>query len=156
MRATITTTPGKLYPYKPICPCGQAFRGYAAEHAAQLVADEHRCGDVVAAMSARIGETVKMRTGSLTKVSGSWSAEAGQHAEKVADPYVDIAAWRAAMGPHEAVLLSSDGRTVNRLAWCACGLAATVNPVRYERWTLGGLEAHGWACASCRSVVQAG
>lgn len=156
MSATVTVETGKLYSYRPTCPCGQRFRAYAAEHAAQLVADDHRCGDVQAAMGAKIGEPVKMRTGELVKAAGSWSAETGKRAELVADPAVDPQAWRVAMGPHEEVLLTADGRTVNRAAWCTCGPAATVNPVRYERWTLQGREAHGWACTSCRAVVQAG
>lgn len=154
--ATVTRTPGQLYPYRPVCPCGQRFRSYAAEHAAKLVANDHRCGDVQAAMNAKIGEPVKMRTGELIKAAGAWSAETGKRAELVADPAVDLTAWRAAMGSHEEVLLTSDGRTVRREAWCACGPAASGNPVRYERWTLQGRQAHGWACTSCRAVVQAG
>lgn len=154
--ATVTETSGQLYPYRPVCPCGQRFRAYAAEHAAQLVADDHRCGDVQAAMNAKIGEPVEMRTGELIKAAGAWSAETGKRAELVADPAVDLAAWRAALGPHEEALLTSDGRTVRREAWCACGPAASGNPVRYERWTLQGRQAHGWACTSCRAVAQAG
>jgi len=30
------------YPYRPVCSCGQQFRGYAARHAAETVADAHR------------------------------------------------------------------------------------------------------------------
>ncbi len=29
------------YPYRPVCSCGQAFRGYVAEHAARQVAEAH-------------------------------------------------------------------------------------------------------------------
>lgn len=29
------------YPFRPVCTCGQEFRGYVAEHAAQIVIDNH-------------------------------------------------------------------------------------------------------------------
>ena len=32
---------GGRYPHRPACSCGQAFRGYVAAHAAQIVADAH-------------------------------------------------------------------------------------------------------------------
>lgn len=32
------------YPHKPVCTCGQRFRGYAARHAAEQIAEAHRQG----------------------------------------------------------------------------------------------------------------
>lgn len=29
------------YPFRAVCPCGWQSRGYAAEHAAQVMADDH-------------------------------------------------------------------------------------------------------------------
>jgi hypothetical protein len=37
---SVATVRGR-YPYRPACSCGQEFRGYAAQHAAQDVADAH-------------------------------------------------------------------------------------------------------------------
>jgi hypothetical protein len=156
MATTIITTPSARYPYTPSCDCGHQFRGYAAMHAAQLIAEAHRCIDGPAVMAVPIGARIDLPGGALIKASGNWSAETGQRAEAVADPAVDMAAWRAAMGPHESALLSTDGRTVNRHKWCECGPAATVNPVRYQRWSMDGFIAEAYACTSCRCVVQVG
>lgn len=38
--ASVVVTRGR-YPYLPTCMCGQEFRGYAAQHAAQTIADAH-------------------------------------------------------------------------------------------------------------------
>lgn len=38
--ATVDFVSGR-YPYVPRCTCGAPFRGYVAEHAAQLLADAH-------------------------------------------------------------------------------------------------------------------
>lgn len=35
---------GARYPFTPQCTCNAAFRGYANESAAQIVADDHTCG----------------------------------------------------------------------------------------------------------------
>lgn len=43
MAATVVHTPGARYPFKPQCECGAPFRGYAAEHAAQTIAADHKC-----------------------------------------------------------------------------------------------------------------
>ena len=32
---------GGRYPFRPVCSCGDAFRGYVAEHAAQTVLEAH-------------------------------------------------------------------------------------------------------------------
>lgn len=37
---SVAATPGR-YPYRPVCTCGEQFRGYVARHAAQAVADAH-------------------------------------------------------------------------------------------------------------------
>lgn len=35
--------PGTLYPFKPQCACGQAFRGYLTRTAALIVREAHQC-----------------------------------------------------------------------------------------------------------------
>lgn len=37
---SVETIPGR-YPYRPVCSCGQSFRGYVAHHAARDMADAH-------------------------------------------------------------------------------------------------------------------
>ena len=37
---SVETVPSR-YPYRPACSCGQPFRGYVAQHAAQDMADAH-------------------------------------------------------------------------------------------------------------------
>lgn len=34
------------YEFRPVCSCGQEFRGYAAEHAAQIMVDAHLDGEI--------------------------------------------------------------------------------------------------------------
>lgn len=41
---TVSEAPGR-YPFRPVCSCGQGFRGYVSEHAAQTIADAHARGD---------------------------------------------------------------------------------------------------------------
>lgn len=37
---SVVTVTGR-YPYRPTCTCGHQFRGYAAKHAALVVANDH-------------------------------------------------------------------------------------------------------------------
>lgn len=155
MTATVVTVAGARYPYLPTCPCGEQFRGYAAAHAATIVADAHECRtNTAAVLGAANCSVVPLPDGPLVKVWGSWSAETARRAEGI-DPSVDRAAWRAAMGSHEEATLTADGRMVDRSRWCRCE-GETPTPVRYEFWTTRGREAHGWACASCRGITQTG
>lgn len=156
MNATIITVPGARYPHQPICACGEHFRGYVTEHAAQLVADAHRCRDNVRdVLAARTNAVVKLVDGPLIKAWGSWSKERAAQAEAI-DPAEDFEAWRSAMGTHEECTLTADGRMVDRGRWCSCGSSGEAEPVRYEFWTAAGRKAHGWACFSCRGVTQTG
>lgn len=156
MTATIITTPGTRYPHRPSCACGESFRGYVTEHAAQLVADAHKCRDAVRdVLAARTGAVVELPDGQLVKAWGSWSKERAELADAI-DPAEDFEAWRAAMGTHEECTLTADGRMVDRSRWCSCGSADTTDPIRYEYWTAAGRKAHGWACFSCRGIVQSG
>ena len=43
--AGVAVVPGR-YPYRPRCSCGWEWRGYVAEHAAQLIVDAHLAGEV--------------------------------------------------------------------------------------------------------------
>jgi hypothetical protein len=36
------TREGGRYPFRPTCSCGWVTRGYVAEHAARLVAEDHK------------------------------------------------------------------------------------------------------------------
>ena len=114
-----------------------------------------------AILAAPLNATVDTFDGQLTKVSGGWSAEAAQRADQGADRDTDFAAWKAAIGPHEHALLTSDGRGTGH-SWCTCGTGGGTGggtdggPVRYERWTTEGRTAHGFACPSCRMIVQVG
>lgn len=37
---------GGRYPFRPTCSCGLAWRGYAAEHAAQIIVNAHLAGEL--------------------------------------------------------------------------------------------------------------
>lgn len=43
MSATVELVPGARYPWRASCACGWASRGYVAEHAARLMAEDHEC-----------------------------------------------------------------------------------------------------------------
>ncbi len=94
--------------------------------------------------------------GELTVAQTGWTREAGDRADAAAE--TGSTAWVAALGAYERVTLTSDGRPVETGTWCRC--QPEPDPagwVRYERWTAAGnQDAHGFACPSCRHLVQSG
>lgn len=107
-------------------------------------------------LAAPLASTVATLDGELVKAAGEWSADASVRADAVADPRVDPAAWRAALGPHERATLTGDGRSVVG-GWCRCEARPAAEMwVRYEQWTTDGRAGHGYACPACRGIVQAG
>lgn len=90
----------------------------------------------------------------LVIVAGSWSREAGDLADATAT--IGSPEWEAALGAHEEVTMTEDGRSAIRNAWCQHSDAEGHDWVRYEGWTAEGRMAHGYVCAECRKLTQAG
>ena len=42
-RVPVTVWTNHGYPWRAVCPCGWASRGYAARHAADTMGAEHEC-----------------------------------------------------------------------------------------------------------------
>lgn len=57
--------------------------------------------------------------------------------------------------PADRTTITDDGRDVCQ-DWCRCVVQDADVSVYYERWSRRGREAHGWACPSCRGIVQVG
>lgn len=110
-------------------------------------------------LSARMVATIITADGPLIKCAAGWTAESGARADAAADPVAQPAEWLAALGPHDHVTLTQDGRTVHTDGWCGCATASESegdNWVRYERWTPEGRLAHGYVCPDCRHITQTG
>lgn len=96
--------------------------------------------------------------GDLILAHRSWSREVGVGAQAAIDAGQftdDAAGWKAALGLPTEVVLSSDGGQVDATAWCDDSSPGT-EWVRYERWKVVGLVAHGYVCGYCRRLTQTG
>lgn len=102
-------------------------------------------------MAAQLGT----RLGELTIVAGGWSKTTADRADADYEP--GTPEWMQALGPREHATLTSDGRAVNRDAWCRCTCPEKPGQwVEYEGWVPSGRQAHGFACGTCRKVIQTG
>ena len=59
------------------------------------------------------------------------------------------------LGTPEEIVLTGDGRAYWS-AWCKCPAVADDHWTRYERWTVQGRTAHGFAHTVCRGILQTG
>jgi hypothetical protein len=94
----------------------------------------------------------------LIKGRGGWTRETAAQADATAD--AGTPQWRAALGPHQYAILTSDGSEADTGRWhiddrCG-GPAEDGDWVRYERWTAEGRVGHGFVCRSCRGLLQTG
>jgi hypothetical protein len=96
----------------------------------------------------------RTKVGDLFISSVGWSRARADAAAAIAEP--GSAEWRAALGTPERATLTSDGLGVNRGQWCQCGHEDAGEWGRYEYWTAGGREGHGFVHAYCRRLMQAG
>lgn len=113
-------------------------------------------GEQTRALAARLlSVPLGTRAGGMTLVSSGWSKERGAHARSVADPVTDPEAWVKALGHSDSAVLTSDGHSAVRTAWCADPPGAG-SWVRYEHWSPRGCEAHGYVCPDCRKLTQTG
>lgn len=108
---------------------------------------------VAAIMAAPLGTADG--TGLIVAEAG-WSRQAGDRADAAAPK--GSPAWIVALGAHERVTLTGDGKAVEPSRWCRCTPEADAGTwVRYERWTAPGDKGgHGFVCAACRLLVQSG
>ena len=98
---------------------------------------------------------LRTRVGALVVETGGWSRERAAEADAAGEP--GSPEWWAALGDHEHVTLTSDGRMAARSRWCECEPSPAGQAwVRYEHWTERGRERHGFVCPSCRRLTQTG
>ena len=89
----------------------------------------------------------------MIAVTAGWDLAAGQRADAAGKP--GSAEWLAALGRHDRVLLTADGRGCTPERWCTDPNGAQ-EWVAYERWTAEGRAAHGFVCGDCRKLLQSG
>ena len=106
---------------------------------------------------ARLMLAAPLRTevGGLVAETAGWSRERAAEADAAGE--AGSPEWFAALGDHEHVTLTGDGRAANRSRWCECRPQPRIEAwVRYEHWTERGRDRHGFVCPSCRSLTQTG
>jgi hypothetical protein len=113
---------------------------------------QHRARQILAAP---LNQVIETPNGPLIKCGGTWAKGTDVLADAIAEP--GTPEWLAALGPHTAATLTSDGRGAEPSAWCSHHPPA-LEWVRYERWSPRGCEAHGYVCPreNCRQLVQSG
>jgi hypothetical protein len=108
--------------------------------------------------TAPVGTLIESFDGPLFLVQGGWSS--ATHARVMTNRRaggMTVEQYRAAAGPLEWALLTSDGRGARRDGWCRCRPEPDVAAwVRYEVWAETGRTAHGFLCPKCRFIVQTG
>lgn len=81
--------------------------------------------------------------------AGTLTAQAREAIDGGAD--TDQVLGRAVMA-----VLTADGRHYDCTGWCGCPDVAHEDWVRFQRWSNAGLDAHGYACRTCRKILQTG
>ena len=133
---------------------GDAERCHRTRHEFSVYCHHHITPSV---LTAKLRDTIDLPDGPLILFTAGWSKETSQrHPDLLTAPDVNIAEWRAAMGPYEHATLSADGRGLTA-RWCQCKPEPMPETwVRYERYTTEGRAAHGYVCPTCRHITQTG